>query len=93
MKQGEMFSDLALEQQYDNMVKALNMKKQTAVEWLFRKLWDEPKDKLTWYALLKLAKEMDKEQKLEVSKAGCFSTFEFEQYYNETYNNDAKRKS
>lgn len=24
MKQGEMFSDLALEQQYDNMVKELN---------------------------------------------------------------------
>jgi hypothetical protein len=22
---------------------------------------------------------------LKVSKAGCFSTFEFEQYYNETY--------
>jgi hypothetical protein len=29
--------------------------------------------------------EKEKEQMLEVSKAGCFSTFEFEQYYNETY--------
>jgi hypothetical protein len=36
--------------------------KQTATEWLFKKLWDEPKDKLTWYAILKQAKEMEKEQ-------------------------------
>jgi uncharacterized protein YegP (UPF0339 family) len=37
------------------------MSKQTAVEWLFRKLWDEPKDKLTWDALLKLAKVKESE--------------------------------
>ena len=35
---------------------------QTAVEKLFHKLWDTPKDKFTWYALLKEAKEMEKEQ-------------------------------
>lgn len=28
-------------------------KNQTSIDWLFHKLWDTPKDKLTWYALLK----------------------------------------
>jgi hypothetical protein len=32
MTQGEMFSDLALEQQYDNMIKALDMKQETPEE-------------------------------------------------------------
>jgi hypothetical protein len=36
----------------------------TSVEWLFQKLWDEPKDKFTWYAILKQVKEMHKEQVL-----------------------------
>lgn len=36
--------------------------KQTAVDWLFEQLWDEPKDKLTWYAILKQAKEMERKQ-------------------------------
>ena len=36
--------------------------KQTAVEWLFEKLWNTDKDKFTWYAILKQAKEMEKEQ-------------------------------
>jgi hypothetical protein len=36
--------------------------KQTAVEWLFQKLWEEPKDKFTWQSILEEAKEMEKEQ-------------------------------
>ena len=48
--------------------------KQTAVEWLFHQLWDEPKDKFTWYAILKQAKQMEKNQKgyskEDVLKAG-----------------------
>ena len=58
--------------------------KQTAVEWLFHTLWDEPKDKLTWYAILKEAKELHKEEIMEAHfapKYGCFN----EQYYNETF--------
>ena len=39
-----------------------NETQQTPVEKLFHKLWDTPKDKFTWYALLKEAKEMEKEQ-------------------------------
>ena len=37
-------------------------KNKTAVEWLFQKLWDEPKDKFTWYALREKAIQMEKEQ-------------------------------
>jgi hypothetical protein len=32
--------------------------KQTSIEWLFEKLWEEPKDKLTWFSILEQAKEM-----------------------------------
>jgi hypothetical protein len=35
---------------------------QTAVDWLFKALWEEPKDKMVWYAILDKAKEMEKEQ-------------------------------
>jgi len=42
--------------------------KQTAVEWLFEKLWNTNKDKFTWYAILKQAKEMEKEHRLNQNK-------------------------
>jgi len=38
------------------------MKQQTAVEYLFEKLWETPKDKLIWHSILKKAKEIEKEQ-------------------------------
>jgi hypothetical protein len=64
--------------------------KQTATEWLFKQLWDEPKDKLTWYAILKQAKEMEKEQIIDAHNQGyadgyrdnCKSPIE---YYEQTY--------
>ena len=34
----------------------------TAVDWLFKQLWDEPKDKFTWYAIREKALQMEKEQ-------------------------------
>jgi hypothetical protein len=37
----------------------------TAVQWLFEKLWDTPKDKFEWYAILKVAEEMEEKQKHE----------------------------
>jgi hypothetical protein len=40
--------------------------KQTAVEWLFNQLWNTPKDKLTWFSLLEQAKEMEKEQIIDI---------------------------
>lgn len=39
------------------------MEKETATEWLFKQLWEEPKDKFTWNAILMKAKEMEKDQK------------------------------
>jgi len=43
---------------------------QTAVDWLFQKLWDNPKDKLTWYKILIDAKEIEKNQIKEAYKDG-----------------------
>jgi hypothetical protein len=37
-------------------------KKQTAVDWMFEKLWEEPKDRLTWQSILEEAKDMEKYQ-------------------------------
>jgi hypothetical protein len=70
--------------------------KQTATEFLFEKLWDSPKDKLTWNAILEQAKEMEKQQiieavnfinnniKLDEDKTG-FMTTTGQGYYNNTY--------
>jgi len=76
-----------------------NNKSVTAVEWLFQKLWDEPKDKLTWYAILKQAKEMEEEQSLNFAKH-CLDKakdldvrtafLNVEQYYNETFKTKEK---
>jgi hypothetical protein len=61
------------------------MKEQTAVEWLFEKLWNTGKDKFTWYAILKKAKEMEKEQIIDAYETSHISMMTSEQYYNETY--------
>ena len=62
--------------------------KETAVEQLFRRLWEEPKDKLTWYAILKEAKEMEKQMIIDAYIDGEFTEGygdDAEQYYNETF--------
>ena len=67
--------------------------KQTAVEWLFKQLWEEPKDKMVWYAILDEAKEIEKEQIINALGVGCqikptglIGYYEMgEQYYEETY--------
>jgi hypothetical protein len=62
--------------------------KQTAVEWLFEKLWDEPKDKFTWYALRKKAIEMEKEQMekcYDHATLAFLETGDFEDYFNKIY--------
>jgi hypothetical protein len=67
----------------------------TATEWLFEKIWDTSKDKFIWHALLKQAKEMEKQQindafesgENNIDADGCQENRNgFEQYYNETYN-------
>ena len=68
--------------------------KQTSVEQLFHKLWDEPKDKFTWYAMLKEHMEMEKERIETAYNKGTVHGIDYpestlpitgEQYYNETY--------
>ena len=39
----------------------------TSIEWLFEKLWEEPKDKLTWNSILKEAKEMHGQEMAQLS--------------------------
>ena len=74
----------------------------TAVEWLFETIWDCPKDKLTWYTILKKAKEMEKQQIIDAYWGGLNGPINdysdavtgirygkgAEQYYNETYGNN-----
>jgi hypothetical protein len=66
--------------------------KQSAVEFLFRSLWQEPKDKMVWFSILKQAEEMEKEQIMDAhEKAYIDMNLSFrsadraEEYYNETY--------
>ena len=71
-------------------------KQQTAVEWLFEKLWNTGKDKFTWYAILKQAKKMEKEQISIAYKEGwnCPHGEGFpetgEQYYKQTYESNTR---
>jgi hypothetical protein len=58
--------------------------KQTATEFLFDKLWETPKDKFNWNAILEQAKEMEKQQIIDAYDNGDFVEFG-EQYYKETY--------
>ena len=61
---------------------------QTAVEFLFEKLWNTPIDKLTWHTILEQAKQMEKEQIIKFANdyLDDDSDLTAEQYYNETYN-------
>jgi hypothetical protein len=62
------------------------MNKQTATEWLFKQLWEEPKDKMVWYAILDKAKEMEKQQIIEsYDEAENKVIGNGEKYYNKTF--------
>jgi hypothetical protein len=73
------------------------MEKYTATEWLFNKLWDEPKDKFNWNAILSKAKEMEKRQIINAcNQEECFGSSGYgiheditkgEEYYNVTFKN------
>ena len=68
--------------------------KQTSVDWLFEKLWEAPKDKLTWHSILEQAKAMEKEQIKNAHLIGLITSMEMEatkqaeQYYNENYKSE-----
>lgn len=67
-------------------------RKQTAVDWLFAKLWETPKDKLTWHSILNDAKAREKMQIERANLHGASATilhkFNLGQYYKETYGED-----
>ena len=59
---------------------------QTAVDYLFEKLWQLPKDKFVWKHYLDKAKKMEKEQIEEAFLDGYKShPYLAEQYYKENY--------
>lgn len=69
------------------------MEKETAIEWLFNKLCDEPKDKFNWFVLLKKAEKMEKEQIEDAYQQGYNNAYfnnplSKEQYYQETFKKD-----
>ena len=68
------------------------MEKETATEWLFKQLWEEPKDKFTWNAILDKAKEMEKQQIIDAYAQGFIESEVMdkgaEQYYNQKYKQD-----
>jgi hypothetical protein len=63
-----------------------------ATQWLFDQLWDTPKDKFTWYALLKKANKMHENQIMDayIERMDCTDKKEMRrimggQYYKETF--------
>jgi hypothetical protein len=63
--------------------------KNTAVDYLFEKLWGTHKDKFTWQMILKEAKQKEKEQIEDAYWDGIFNGefLDGSGYYNETYGN------
>jgi len=62
--------------------------KQTAVDLLFTKLWEAPKDKFVWNSILNEAKEMEEEQIRMAFIEGKYDNKKYvnsETYYQETY--------
>jgi hypothetical protein len=72
------------------------MEKQTATEWMFKQLWEEPKDKFTWNAILIKANEIENKNAVLFAKEydeylfrGCgLPRLTAEQYYNQTFKKD-----
>ena len=66
--------------------------KQTAVDWLFNRLWEIPKDKFSWHSILEEAKQREKMQIERANLHGASATllhkFELGKYYKETYENE-----
>jgi hypothetical protein len=50
-----------------------------SLEWLFNELWEAPKDKLTWYYILKQAKEMEMISNEEIDQAAPMGNLTLEE--------------
>jgi hypothetical protein len=67
----------------------------TPVKELFDKLWDNPKDKFTWYAILRQMLQKEKEVITEAFLDGKLDGWhnqwaDANDYYNETFNTNEK---
>jgi len=66
--------------------------KQTAVDWMFARLWETSKDRFTWDSILQEAKQREKMQIESAHRHGAsdfiLHRYKMEQYYNETYGKD-----
>jgi len=67
----------------------------TPVKELFDKLWDTPKDKFTWYAILRQMLEKEKEVIVDAFVDGKLDGWhnqwaDANDYYNETFNTKEK---
>jgi hypothetical protein len=62
--------------------------KKTAVDSLFEKLWENPKDKFVWQSIFKQAKKIEKQQ-IEVAFYDGYRSHVFlsKKYYKENYKN------
>jgi len=71
----------------------MSVKKQTSVDTLFERLWDTPKDKWEWNAIIKEIREVHKQEMKDLYLAHVTKTprlreiFEkqFEEYYTNTF--------
>jgi hypothetical protein len=68
------------------------MEKETATEWLFKQLWEEPKDKFTWNAILSKANKMFEHEIVDAYQQGYNNAYfnnplSKEQYYQDTFKN------
>jgi hypothetical protein len=68
------------------------MEKETATEWLFKQLWEEPKDKFTWNAILIKANKMFEHEIVDAYQQGYNNAYfnnplSKEQYYQDTFKN------
>jgi hypothetical protein len=65
----------------------------TSIEYLFNELWDTPKDKFEWNAILEQAKQMHKQEIIDAVGVGSQFDRDYlygyhdkaEQYYQETF--------
>jgi hypothetical protein len=59
--------------------------RKNSIDYLFQQLWDTPKDKLTWYAILKEVKKMHKQEIIDAYQTSHISMMTAEQHYREAF--------
>jgi hypothetical protein len=75
------------------------MSKQSSVQWLFRQLWDTPKDKFEWQSIFLMAHQMHQEEIVDAFGIGAHykstSLIGYhsmaDEYYNETFGGQDER--